>query len=131
MAMDVSDIIHDPDFVQAFTLIRNTGSFETEGRWTTQEVAYARTGIVLPAKLDDVAFLPEGERLQETIAVYCVEDLQMGQPDAAEPDIIYYQEKFFRIAFVKHYAQVNAYFALAQLFLRTDPPPAIVPEPAP
>src|SRR5574343_511969 len=60
--IDMSDIITDPDFMETFTVYRKTGTFG-EGGYTTTEVAIDMAGPVIPANPDELAMVPEGDRL--------------------------------------------------------------------
>ena len=119
--IDVTSIINDPDFVQPFKLIHVTGSYDTTGAWAEVQAApISLKGIVLPSKLDELQVLPEGERHDETIAVYSLTKLTIGDMETVKPDIIVYEAEEagaqWRVAFVRYYAQCTLWYALATRF---------------
>jgi hypothetical protein len=119
--IDVTSIINDPDFVQPFKLIHVTGSYDTNGVWTDVLAApLPLQGIVLPAKLDALQVLPEGERHDETIAVYSLTKLTIGDMQTVKPDIVVYEAEEvgaqYRVAFVRYYAQCALWYALCSRF---------------
>jgi hypothetical protein len=116
--IDVSTIIHDPDFEQPFQLVRVTGAFH-DGDWTPAEAAPIDVkGIVLPAKLDELVLLPEGERLGASVAIYAELELSNGNQKDKQPDLVLYSGSWYRVAYTRYYAQCNLWYALAVRFQR-------------
>lgn len=118
MGFDVSDIITDPDFSTTFQVLRVTGAFNADGIYVSGEATLEREGIVLPAKLDQLKVLPEGERNEESLAVYCVEDILMADQQNQLSDIVVYKGGFYRVAFTKYYDQCTLWYALCVRFRR-------------
>lgn len=111
--IDVSDIITDPDFVQDFSIVRVTGAFDGQGNWVpTESAPLPQQGIVLPAKLDELQLLPEGERHDETQAIYSLVELTIGDMRTKQSDLIIYMGKYYRVHYTRYYAQCNLWYAL-------------------
>ena len=117
--IDVSDIIYDPDFVVDFQRIQVTGSF-TNGNWTAVESAPSNMqGIILPANLDVLKVLPEGERDLESVKIYSLVQLNMGDDqETTQPDIILYLGAAYRVAWSRYYPQCGLWMVIAQRYQR-------------
>lgn len=111
--IDVSSIINDPDFNLPFSRISVVGSYDASDNWSTQPATPENmNGIVLPSKLDELKFLPEGERLAGSISVYCLTELQMGDGQTKQADLIEFQGQWYRVAFTRYYAQCSLWYAI-------------------
>lgn len=119
--IDVTSIINDPDFNRPFRLIRTNGSF-VNGEWVPVEAApLGLNGIVLPAKLDELKVLPEGERQLGSIAVYSLVELIMGDQETTTSDLIEYPSgsaQWYRVAFLRYYDQCILWYAVATRYRR-------------
>jgi hypothetical protein len=60
--VDVSELMSDPEFMRAVVLRRATIHFANEGEAISSYEDTDFTASVQPAKAEDVALLPEGER---------------------------------------------------------------------
>lgn len=60
--INLGELIHDPDFCDTFTIIRNTGSTWSKGVQTSTTSTIEFEGIVSPASSKDIEMLPEGDR---------------------------------------------------------------------
>ncbi len=126
MSMDMMDVLIDPDFVATFERIQVTGTF-TDGVYSAVETPDPSPYQfpVLPARLDQLQVLPEGERNQASIAIYTNFKLNDGQ-DQGSPqrsDIIIFQGGYYRVAASKQYSQSPLWYALATRFQRAAPQP--------
>lgn len=112
--IDVSSIINDPDFNVSFSLTNVAMTRDDDGDSTSTEApAIPKTGIILPAKLNELQVLPEGERGQAAIAVYCLSELTEGDQKTREPDLIQYLGAWYRVAKSRYYAQCALWYAIA------------------
>lgn len=121
--IDVSSIINDPDFVQDFQIIRVSGAFDSTGAFVkTREAPVALTGIVLPAKLDEVSSLPEGERRTGSVAIYSLTELRLASQEAdlsgvyASEDEFIYAGDYYHLASMRYYAQCLLWYGVATLY---------------
>ncbi|MCL2829843.1 MAG: hypothetical protein FWD77_03775 [Betaproteobacteria bacterium] len=104
--IDVSELIDDPDFASAFELIRSSGGFENEGEYVAAPgQPEKRIGVVQPAKAEDVAqFLPEGERANRAITVYCRQELRHSDGEGADSDAILWNGQRWRVIGVRNWS---------------------------
>jgi hypothetical protein len=117
--IDVSSIINDPDFNLPFIRIPVTGSWQGDGSWQFVEGAQqAMNGIILPSKLDELAVLPEGERLKGSISIYCLTALVQGDNALVQADIIGYLGDWYRVQYLRYYEQCVLWYAIATKFQR-------------
>lgn len=111
--INLSRVVQSSKFVQPFTVERKGGSY-VEGRWTeTLTSTINRVGIIQPAKQDQLNFLPEGERKDDTILIHCKDDILVGDGVSTMSDIIIYQGKKYRAAFMKPWALNGFYWVIA------------------
>lgn len=117
--IDVSSIINDPDFNVPFIRIPVTGAF-TAGVWQVTEGAPQNmNGIVLPSKLDELKSLPEGERNAESISIYSLVQLNMGEDqETTQPDIIGYLGGWYRVSYIRYYVQCSLWYVVATRYQR-------------
>lgn len=116
--IDVSELMRDPDFAQDFAVKRQVGAWAGEGAFTTTETDIPRVGIIQPAKVEDIVqFLPEGERNGNFIAIYCDQDLLMGNGNDQQSDVIVWKGNYFRIAKAKQWEDHGYWYALAKGFV--------------
>lgn len=124
MSIDVSSIINDPDFVQPFELIRVTVNLANGRATETRSAPVPLTGIVLPAKLDDINALPEGERRIGSIAVYSLTELKLASqesnPDGSfdKADEYIYNGDYYHLVSLRYYAQCVLWYGIATLYQR-------------
>ena len=113
--IDVSELVTDPDFAQPFQVERFVGSFMDEGEYVRGEPKLLDLfGVVQPAtKEDAVAFLPEGERQQNMIRVWCNQELRMSDGQGKECDNIIWQGQWHRVAFSELWSTQGYWFAIA------------------
>lgn len=117
--MNMDDVLNDPDFISEFQRIQVVGEF-TDGVWAAIETPDPDpyNFPVLPARLDQLNVLPEGDRNAASIAVYTNFELYDGQKQdpSRQPDIIVYQGGYYRVAFSKQYSIAPLWYALATRF---------------
>ena len=71
--INVSELITDVDFVQQYTVYRNTGSF-VRGVFTSTETTLTFYGTVVAANVKDVQMMPEGDRIEGLMVFYSTTD---------------------------------------------------------
>jgi hypothetical protein len=121
--IDVTSIINDPDFVRNFVIQRVTGSVDEDGDWIDDDPLpdpIPVSGIVLPAKLNDLLILPEGQRQLDNIAIYSLTELKLGDMHTSKPDIIIYDDNevgaHYQLAHTRYYAQCLLWYGIATRF---------------
>jgi hypothetical protein len=61
--IDLSDVVNDPDFAQDYVVTRRTGIFATGKFKVTGSTDIPFYGIIQPASEEDLAMVPEGDRV--------------------------------------------------------------------
>lgn len=119
MPLDMSALINDPMFTQPIQIIRVHTSVGDDGAGATVEDSPVNAaGVVQPAKWDQLQLLPEGERHDETIAVYSTTELTMGDLQTVGADLIVYRGGYYRVAYSKARPENGFWMALAVRFHR-------------
>lgn len=115
--IEISDLLSDPDFAQAFTIRRETGSF-VEGEWIKATVEIAGFGVVQPVSEADVlAFVPEGERQNNWIKIYSPTEIRQGNARDLMSDIVVWRGETFRVAKAKHWEAQGYWQVFAKGFV--------------
>lgn len=85
--IDVSELIHDPDFVQPVTLIKRTAYADSFGENQIKEVGQPTSGSVQPASGKVIARLPEALRVANVMSFWLNEKI-IADSREKYPDII-------------------------------------------
>lgn len=109
--IDMSDIITDPDFMETFTVYRKTGTFG-EGGYTTTEVAIDMAGPVIPANPDELAMVPEGDRLTGNNVFYSTAAIYRTRLEGTSDEILWNGDRY-RVLHVWNRSGNGFYKALA------------------
>lgn len=80
--INISEIIDDPDFAQAFTLVRSVGTY-TLGRFVYTTTTLNRYGVILPMTSKEITQLATGDALQGYIKVFCLDPIYTTRLDTA------------------------------------------------
>lgn len=91
--INVAELIHDPDFCQAYTLYRKT-TVLVGGRPRTSEKAIRRSGVITAATTKDLLQVPEGDRVKGIIAVYDTEELRISNEAGTSDEIVWHGERY-------------------------------------
>lgn len=87
-ALDVSELVEDPDFCSTFSRVRTPKTTANEGLDSSgTPVTTSIVGVVEPASQADLKLLPEGTRLVDMVGVYTKADVQIGGP-SSDPDML-------------------------------------------
>lgn len=83
--INIAEIIADPDFMQPYTVRRNTGTW-VNGRFVETPTTLNFFGVVIPANAQDIQMLPEGDRVSGLINFYTTADnpFQISKADNGE-----------------------------------------------
>ncbi|KKQ88297.1 MAG: hypothetical protein UT13_C0002G0006 [Candidatus Pacebacteria bacterium GW2011_GWF2_38_9] len=113
--INVSRIINSPNFSQSFTVYRKTGSW-SEGKFVQDEQAFTLSGVVAVANPDDIAQMPEGDRILGMMSFHSVQELFQTRNEvnnAGTSDEIEWKGQRYRILQVFPYVDYGYYKALA------------------
>lgn len=112
--IQVDEITVDPDFAQAFTIKRSTGSW-LNGKWTTTTSDVSAFGTIEPASSKDLKMVPEGDINSEPMSFYSPDPIfttrDEGTPAAS--DILVWRGQNFRVLNVFEYQDFGYYHAIA------------------
>jgi hypothetical protein len=116
--LNVSRVINSPQFQQAFTVIRNHGTFD-QGRWdsVTEELNFS--GIITPLSTKDINQLPEGDAIKGGISVYSTEPIYTTRLTSTSgsaggvSDEITWQGEQWRVMSVQQFSDYGYYKATA------------------
>lgn len=97
--IDLSELMDDPEFTQAFTLRRRTGSFANEGEFTQAvPVELPLVGAIQPASPADlVRFQAEGERRNAMIKAWSDTEMHTSDGAGQQPDEIVWHGTVYRV----------------------------------
>lgn len=68
--LDVTELLSDPDFIDALGVIRRSVAFSAGAAVVTDAPEATIYGSVQPAGADDLELLPEGTRLHDSLVLY-------------------------------------------------------------
>lgn len=79
--IDVSELVHDPDFCQNFTVYRQTGAFGAGGFIVGTETEISFEGVITVASEKDLQQVPEGDRVEGAMMFYTTEQIFITYAD--------------------------------------------------
>jgi len=112
--IDVSELMSDPDFVRAFSIMRPTLTVANEGVASSTYATTQLTGIVQPASDNELKLLPEGSRLSDVIAVWSHSEIRAGDGSTIESDVILVDGKRYRVIKADPWPDAGYYKVLAE-----------------
>ena len=113
--IDLSEIITDPDFAEAFNIERKTGSFNL-GRYVEGDpVVIPTVGIITPANALEIQQIPEGDRLTASITVKTTVPLYVSRLglQSGVPDLIDWNGSQWKVSYVWPWQDFGYYKAVA------------------
>jgi hypothetical protein len=115
-ALDMSELINDPDFCRTFTRIRRTQALANEGQAvTTPGTPIPLSGVIEPASQADLKLLPEGTRLVDMVGIFTTGDVRVGS-SADASDIVVVDGVKYLALHVEDFRAVGDYIhVLAQM----------------
>jgi hypothetical protein len=115
--IEISDLLADPDFAQPFDIIRETVTLVQGRAQTSSTTIPGVMGVIQPASVDDlVLFVPEGERANEWISIWCPQEIRAADGVSKFSDVIVWRGKRYRVAKAKPWETQGYYRAWAQGF---------------
>lgn len=94
--IDVSEVVTDPDFLDAVSLVRRTSVVNSSGRNVLAESSSSVYMVVQPASPDDLQRLPDSVRRRDAITVWYVGELS-ADADGQYPDIVVWNSKRYQV----------------------------------
>jgi hypothetical protein len=117
--IDVSELINDPDFCQAFTVTRKAGVFMNGDFVMAQTSPLPFTGVIEPMNTRDMAMFPEGDTLKGMINVYTLLPIfpTMLNPQTRDAgtfsDEITWQGEQYKVVQVQNFSDFGYYKSAA------------------
>lgn len=94
--INVSELLLDPDFVDAIQLIHRTPTVNSMGENTLVEVSTDTFGSIQPASSKQIQRLPEALQVQDVRSFFVKAEIK-SDGTAAYPDILVFGEKRFQV----------------------------------
>jgi len=110
--INVAELIHDPDFVQSFTVFRKTGEW-VDGEWIPGEKEIRMQGVVVAANTKDLLQVPEGDRVKGVMAFYATEPLLVTHEKGTADEVVWHGERY-RLFQIWPYVDYGYYKALGE-----------------
>lgn len=108
---DVAELVSDPDFAEDFTIQRQVGGFGKGGWVASQPQIIPAFGVVSVATPDEVATLPEGDRVNEVRVFHSQQEMKVTSGAQTElSDVLVYDSVKYRVLIVSNYANRGAGF---------------------
>ena len=114
--INVGELIHDPDFVQAFTVYRRSGDF-VNGVWTgdTSE-ELTMLGVVTVMRATELRMVPEGDRISGGMNFHSRDPIyptRVGEYQGTSDQILW-RGSLYRVLNVAPYEDYGYYKASAE-----------------
>ena len=111
--ISVSHVLTNPNFTTDFTIERKTGTW-SNGIYTLGEpTVINRNGAIQPSSNDELQFLPEGERQNNAISIWCNQEIRMGDGVGINSDVIVYNGGRYKVQFMQDWSANGYWFAIA------------------
>jgi len=101
--IDVSELMVDPDFVDAIQIINRTSYVDNLGQNHIQEVIFNTVGSVQPADFKTVQRLPEALRVENLYSFWVKADIILGG-NARYPSLFVFHGKRFQVRTVSDWS---------------------------
>lgn len=112
MAIDLSELIHDPDFCTNFIVERKTESVWSKGEPTYETQRIPVEGIVAPTSSKDLQLVPEGDRRNGTKTFYTDINMMLKVSDTDKTsDVCIWNGERYKLVNTWNYAANGFYYA--------------------
>ena len=113
--INVSELIHDPDFATEITVVRRTKAKLDHGRATVTESEFKTIGIVQPATAEQLQQLSniDVSKPAETLSLYVLEKLTAGNEQGEYSDLLRIKGHDYACLQVEDFSRHGYYHALA------------------
>lgn len=100
--INISEMMYDPDFCQQITVKRKAGAWK-EGYWKESKETLQMTGVITTAGEQDLAMLPEADRISGAIAVrvappYQLYPTQQTSEHQGTSDVVIWRNKEYKVS---------------------------------
>lgn len=113
--IDVSELIHDPDFCVNFSVLKKSAPVWTQGEQTVTETITVVEGIVLPSTSKDIDMLPEADRAHG-LKTFFTDECSLDVTNTKKTsDICIYKSKKYKLLYAFDYAANGYYKAIGTL----------------
>lgn len=111
--INIAEVIENPDFTQAITIQRSSGSFELGG-WQNALTSVFVSAVVTVATAQDLSQVPQGDRVTGAMTFYSTEQIFQTHADGSPgtSDTIWWRGQQYRVAQVWPYADYGYWKAL-------------------
>lgn len=99
MPFSMAEVINDPDFAQAFTIMRSAGAFSL-GKWINQTSNVPGYGIIQPSTAEELEQVPEADRVKGAITIHSSQTLNetdVQSNSAAISDTVTWNNQTYRV----------------------------------
>ena len=113
-AVNLADVVNDPDLAQPLTVYRSQGSFELGG-WVESTRPLSIRAVVTVASEQDLRQVPEGDRVTGAMSFHSTQRLYLTRgatPQTAESDTIVWRGDSYRLVKVWPYGDYGYYKAI-------------------
>lgn len=112
--LDMSEVVNDPDFAQAFQIIRSSGGAYVLGVFNESQTTITSYGVISVAQPRDLLQLPEADRVTGMMVFHSQQPIfETSQNRGATSDILIWQEQQFRVQNVFPYRDYSYWKAFA------------------
>ena len=111
--IDLSRLMTDPDFCEPFVIRRRIGRWEAGWFIATPEDTTV-TGIAEPTSGDDLAQLPDGDRVSGMMTFYTKRPVYLSQ-DKSQSDEIIWRGKVYKAVQIQDWSRHGFYKVIASL----------------
>lgn len=111
--LDVSVLLYDTDFCEAFVIRHRKGAWQ-DGEFIPTVEEKSVWGIVEPTSGEDLKQLPEADRVGGLMTFYSKEPLYLGEEDQVSDEIIS-RGKVYQLLQVQDWSRHGFYKAIASL----------------
>lgn len=112
-AIDMTDLVNDPDLAQSFQVLRSTTGAFQQGGFTDSKTTVNLYGPIWPATAEDVRMFPEMSRVEGSICAISSQQLYRDRPGALA-DIIVWQSNQYRVMSVTPWQDHGYWLAIAE-----------------
>lgn len=113
--IDLSELIHDPDFCTSFIVIKKSEPIWNKGELAQTETKLNVEGIVLPSSSKDIDMLPEADRIHGLKSFFTDECVFTLTDTEKTSDICIYRGRKYKLLQVFDYSDNGYYKAIGTM----------------
>jgi len=117
--IDVSQLLHDPDFTTTFVVARGTQTVDSHGRASETRTTSTQTGVVYPASGNKLIRTPEGENIIGDITIVTQFQLTEGDGASNQADLVTWNGRTYTVVNTNDYSQYGNGFIEAVCIKKT------------